>query len=102
MNAPVQGGASQSGSDSRWQKRHGVLERSLPVGVLLLPADGADVTMLAGTGRELWGLLTEPRSTGELTDELAGLYEGDANTIRSDVQSVLAELERDGLVGRET
>jgi hypothetical protein len=73
----------------------------LPAGVLLLPVDGDDVTLLAGTGGQLWGLLTEPRSTGELTDELARRYAGDANTIRTDIEAALAALRRDGLVSEE-
>jgi hypothetical protein len=85
----------------RWCKRVDVLERRLPAGVLLLPVDGDDVTLLAGTGGQLWGLLTEPRSTGELTDELARRYAGDANTIRADIEAALAALRRDGLVSEE-
>jgi hypothetical protein len=85
----------------RWCKRADTLERSLPSGVLLLPARGDDVILLAGTGRELWGLLTEPRSTDELTAELARRYAGDASNIRADIEAVLTELERDGVVGEE-
>jgi Coenzyme PQQ synthesis protein D (PqqD) len=85
----------------RWCRRADVLERRLPTGVLLLPVVGDDVTLLAGTGGRLWSLLTEPRTTGELTAELARHYAGDANTIRTDVEAVVAELERGGLVGTE-
>jgi hypothetical protein len=85
----------------RWHKSDDVLERRLPVGVLLLPVGGDDITLLAGTGGQLWSLLTETRGIEELTDALAHRYDGSENTIRSDVEAVLAALERSGLVGRE-
>jgi Coenzyme PQQ synthesis protein D (PqqD) len=85
----------------RWRRRADVLERSLPAGVLLLPADGAGVTLLAGTGGELWRLLAEPRSVDELTDGLARRYAGDARTIRTDIGAALADLERGGFVEGE-
>jgi hypothetical protein len=99
------GGVSASGSRNagdRWCKRANVLERRLADGLLLLPLVGDDVTLVAATGGRLWDLLTEPQSTGELTEELARSYEGDANNIRSDIEVVLTDLERDGVVGRET
>jgi hypothetical protein len=86
---------------ARWKRRTDVLERRLLGGVLLLPVAGDDVTFLGGTGGQMWGLLTERRSTSELADELALRYAGDASTIRSDIEAVLAELERGGLVARE-
>jgi hypothetical protein len=85
---------------SSWCKRADLLERRLPDAVLLLPVDGDDVTLLAGTGGQLWTLLTEPRSVTELTSELTRRYEGDPNTIRSDIEATLSELEVSGLVGR--
>jgi Coenzyme PQQ synthesis protein D (PqqD) len=85
----------------RWRRRADVLERSLPAGVLLLPADGAGVTLLAGTGGELWRLLAEPRNADELTDALACRYAGDARTIRADIGATLADLERGGFVEGE-
>jgi Coenzyme PQQ synthesis protein D (PqqD) len=85
----------------RWRRRADVLERALPAGVLLLPADGAGVTLLAGTGGELWRLLAEPRSADELTDALARRYAGDAGTIRADIGATLADLERGGFVEGE-
>jgi hypothetical protein len=85
----------------RWRRRADVLERSLPAGVLLLRADGADVTLVAGTGGQLWRLLAEPRSADELTDALARRYAGDARTIRADIGAALADLERGGFVEGE-
>ena len=85
-----------------WSRRPGVLERRVLEGVLLLPVRRDDIALLAGTGRELWDLLSETRSTCELTDLLECRYAGDVNTIRADVEAALSELERDGLVGRET
>jgi hypothetical protein len=85
----------------RWRRRADVLERSLTAGVLLLRADGADVTLLAGTGGELWRLLAEPRSADELTDALARRYEGDARTMRADIDAALADLEHGGFVEAE-
>jgi hypothetical protein len=79
-----------------------VLERRVLEGVLLLPADGDDIALLVGTGRELWDLLRETRSIRELTDLLEHRYAGDANTIRADVEAALAVLERDGLVCGQT
>jgi hypothetical protein len=85
----------------RWRRRAEVLERSLAAGVLLLRADGADVTLLAGTGGELWRLLAEPRTADELTDALARRYAGDVRTIRADIGAALADLERGGFVEGE-
>jgi Coenzyme PQQ synthesis protein D (PqqD) len=78
-----------------------VLERSVPAGVLLLRADGAEVTLVAGTGGELWRLLAEPRSADELTNELARRYEGDARAMRADIDAALADLEHGGFVEGE-
>jgi hypothetical protein len=86
---------------ARWRKRGDVLERRLPDGVVLLPVDSDAVTVLAGSGGQLWELLTEPRTTDELSEDLTRRYAGDPNTIRSDIETVLCELERDGLVRRQ-
>jgi hypothetical protein len=84
-----------------WRRRSGVLERRASDGLLLLPVDGHDVTLLAGTGLQLWEVLREARSTDELTRALQGRYAGDSNTIRADLEAALAELEHAGLVCRE-
>lgn len=84
-----------------WRKRPNVLERRVADGILLLPVDGDDATLLGGTGGQVWELLTEARSTDELTEALGRVYTAAPGSIRSDVAALLVELERDGLVERE-
>jgi len=70
-----------------------VLWRSLPVGVIVLPRNGTEPFVLTGTGPDLWVLLDQPRTLGELADELARRYDTPAAVIEVDLLPTLASLE---------
>jgi len=48
----------------------------------------------------VWDLLAEPHSAEQLCDSLLDEYSVDAETCRSDITQLLAEMEAEGLVER--
>jgi hypothetical protein len=48
----------------------------------------------------IWRLLEEPMTTGQLCDNLVGMYDVDRTRCCSDVEALLADLESEGLVER--
>jgi hypothetical protein len=65
--------------------------------VILMPASGEVVTLQA-TACDLWAVLEEPGSLGEVANRLAALYDAPFEQIASDVAPVLEELKRRGAV----
>ncbi len=47
---------------------------------------------------EVWRMLAQPKSLDEICAALCANYEVDASTCRSEVQSLLSELQEEGLV----
>jgi hypothetical protein len=65
--------------------------------VFLNPSTDSYVA-LDDIGRRIWDLLEQPRRLEELVDLLAEEFEGQRETIRSDLVPFLAELEGEGIV----
>jgi hypothetical protein len=80
------------------RRRAEVLWRRVTSGVVLLTPEAADVIEVTGPGAEIWDLLAEPITFGELTARLARDHESDAATVRRDVEPVLEELVARGAV----
>jgi hypothetical protein len=66
--------------------------------VLLLPAAEGELVSLTGTGVTLWELLAEPVELAELSAILSQAYATRPDVIATDIQPVLDELVRRGLI----
>lgn len=76
-----------------------MLWRRTPDGVVLLPSEVVEPVLLGGAGADIWELLAEPRSEGQLTTGLAEMYpDTDPGTIRSSVTDTLRHLENLGAI----
>ncbi len=82
----------------RWVRSERVLFRNLPDGVVLLSIDGGDPLFLGGSGALLWNLLAEPTGVEEATEILAEAHQADPETVRADIEPVIDELARLGVV----
>ena len=82
----------------RYCRDASVLARETLTGVLLL-VPGVDEPMLVTSpGDVIWGLLNEPVNLVELTELLAEAYRAPVETVRADVEPLLAELVAAGAV----
>jgi hypothetical protein len=79
-----------------------VLFRNLPDGVILLSIGGGDPLFLSGPGALLWNLLAEPTGVEEAAETLAEAHQADPETVRADIEPVIAELARLGVVRAST
>jgi hypothetical protein len=75
-----------------------VLFRNLPDGVVLLSIDGGDPLFLGGPGALLWSLLAEPTGVEEAAVILADAHQADPEMVRADIEPLLDELARLGVV----
>ncbi|MGE0442485.1 MAG: PqqD family protein [Gemmatimonadales bacterium] len=65
---------------------------------VLMDLGGEQFYSLDAVAGRTWELLAEPRSVAALAEVLAGEYDAPVETIRSDLDELLAGLRRDGLV----
>lgn len=76
-----------------WVASPRVLLRRLPDAIVVLPVDGDDApTVLEGTAEELWDLLAEPRTLGQLAGELAARHQADPAVVADDLRVALDDL----------
>jgi hypothetical protein len=81
----------------RWLRSAEVLARPLTRGSAVLAADGRYAATLRDLDDDVWGLLTEPATTSQLTERLAHLRRHDPPAEAS-VDAALTRLARAGLV----
>jgi len=72
--------------------------RALGAETVVVNTRSREVHVLNGTGAHIWNLLGSARSLPQLMDELAGEFDLDAETARSEVASFVADLVDKGLV----
>ena len=82
----------------RWQRSTDVVWRQTADRVLLLHVDAPEPVVVAGPGPLLWDLLKDPASLEDLAAGLSEAYKMPAERIAWDIEPVLAELTRQGLV----
>jgi hypothetical protein len=75
-----------------------VLSRRVGPEVLLAPLEGEDFERLSETAASVWELLESPRTLSELIASLAPLYGVSAADISSDVERLVDELLRRGVI----
>lgn len=66
--------------------------------VVMLSVRAGAYFSLNGVGSEIWNLLREPRSVGDVHQSLASLYDVDDQTLRRDVDSFLQAMLERGLL----
>jgi hypothetical protein len=81
-----------------YRRRSDVAWRRSLDAVLFLPPGASEPMTLAGTGPEVWDLLRDPRSLGELASELANRHGTDPEVVARDVLPVLENLAALGAV----
>ena len=86
--------------EATWRRRPDVLWRRSLDAVIFLPAGFDEPLTLGGSGPEVWELLAEPRTLEALVTILAAVHAVDPDTIRGDVEPVLARLESVGALDR--
>ncbi len=67
-------------------------------GVVVLGRHDERPIALAGTGVSVWDALDRPRSLADVVGELADRFGADAATVRADVEPLVAELLRAGVL----
>jgi hypothetical protein len=89
---PFDGG--DAGRDpTRFVRGSAVLWRQSGTTVLVLPLGGDDEPLtVSGSAALVWELLDRPVTLGELSAELAGVYNTDSSTIEADLGPVLVRL----------
>ncbi|MGH9178401.1 MAG: PqqD family protein [Acidimicrobiales bacterium] len=75
-----------------------VLWRRTATAVVLLPLEHGEVFELAGTGAALWDVLAEPVTLGEAADALSTAFGTSPEQVAADIEPVLVELARRGVV----
>ncbi len=89
MSAPNQPGTEPA---PRWRRAPDVLWRSAPAAIVVLARHGDRPVVLGGSGADLWDLLDEPRTVGQLAAALSERYAAPPEVIAADLGGVIAGL----------
>jgi hypothetical protein len=76
----------------------GTLSTSIDGESVLLDTDSGTYFGFNEVGSEVWEAIQEPRSVEELTERIVSKYDADRETVRTDVEELLAELANKDLV----
>jgi hypothetical protein len=86
----------------RYRRVDGVLHQVVDGRAMLIPPAGDEVVVLNPTGSAVWDALADGGDVESLTQTLRGAHPAvEADAIRGDVTTFLAELEGAGLVTEE-
>jgi Coenzyme PQQ synthesis protein D (PqqD) len=85
---------------SRWERTPHVLWRRSLDAVHFVPPGADEPLTLAGTGPELWALLTDPCDADDIITALAEYHGAAPDVVADDVRPLLEQLERLGVVRR--
>jgi hypothetical protein len=81
-----------------WMRASGILWRSTPSSIVLLPIDADEPFLLTGSSGPIWEALAEPRTLDEIAVYVATRYAVETRHILPDIAAVLRDLERLGAV----
>jgi hypothetical protein len=76
----------------RWRRQPGATWRQTLRGVVVLAPGAEEPVTIAGSGGAVWELLDRPRTTEDLVSELSQRYSTDPETVRRDLDGLLAQL----------
>lgn len=82
----------------RWSRHPAALWRRSAGRVVLLPPGDDEPVVLSATGAAIWEVLDRPRTTEQLTTDLAEVFQADPARIRADVEPFLDELHARGAI----
>lgn len=85
---------------ARWRRNPAVLWRRAPGYLVLARVDGPVVEAYGPAG-DAWAALAEWTTEDELTTALATAYAADPQVVAADLRTLLAQLDRQGLVERQ-
>lgn len=89
-----------SAAEGSFQQAPSVLVRTSGPEVLIASPARVDVLRLSETAAAVWRVLDEPRTIGEIVEEMAGRYETAASRISDEVARVVHELMELGVLHR--
>lgn len=88
--------------DEAFVRRAGrMIEAELDGELIGLEIDRGTCFGFNSTATRIWALIERPKRIGEIRETLLGEYEVDAATCTSELEALLATLERSGLVAIE-
>jgi len=82
----------------RWHRADDAISRHLPEGVLVMSLGAGDPIAVTGPGGALWERLDQPATIDDIVASLAHQYGTGEQTVRADVEPLLATLLARGLV----
>jgi hypothetical protein len=86
--------------DPRFVRSPHTLQRRTLDSFVLLGAEADEPVIVAGTGADVWTLLTEARTVADLVEILSGHYEGDGDVMTRDVAELLERFVAGGVALR--
>ena len=86
---------------TRLKRASHLLESDVHGEVVALDVDRGQCYGLNSVGTEIWRLLEQPTSVGEICADLTSRYEVDPETCRAEVLKLVGELHDEGLVSIE-
>ena len=89
------------GRESRFAVRDGVMFNRVGDELVLLDLDRGTYLGLDPIGSRFWELITTTSSRGEALDTLLGEYEVTPAELEADIDALIADLEKNGLVVRQ-
>jgi Coenzyme PQQ synthesis protein D (PqqD) len=75
-----------------------VVHQTIDGETIVIQFDTGIYYSLAGTGAEIWGLLADGSSTGEIVSCLEDRYEADPGVIRANVDALVEQLAQEDLI----
>jgi hypothetical protein len=85
---------------TRFRQARGVLSRSFGGEVILAPSDREEFESLSRTAADVWSLLAQPRSLGDIVRSLEDAYAAPGTRIARDVEPLISDLADRGLIER--
>jgi len=76
----------------RWRRADDAISRRLPDGVLVMSLGAGDPIAVTGPGGALWERLDQPATIDDIITSLARHYDTGEQTVRADVEPLLANL----------
>lgn len=88
-------------TDDVWvHRRAGMIEAEVDGEIVALHIDNGTCYGFNTTATRIWTMIAEPKRVVDLRDALVGLFAVDEATCERELDALLSELEKDGLIER--
>lgn len=86
-------------SDDMWvHRRAGLIEAEVDGEIVALHIDNGTCYGFNATATRIWTMIVEPRPISDLRDALVAMFDVEATTCAQELDALLGELEKDGLI----